>query len=141
MNTKSIGNIGEAKAIMKFTELGIPVYLPFGENERADMIIDLNGELLKIQVKTSTVYKDGGTKFTLCCSRGHKEIYKTIYTEDDIDYFVLYSIPTDEMYMIHVNDTPNTSIFIRNINTNIKCTNINNSNDYLINNVIEQLTV
>ena len=29
MNTKKIGNIGEAKTLNKFVELGIPVYLPF----------------------------------------------------------------------------------------------------------------
>jgi len=29
MNSNGIGNIGEAKALTKFVELGIPVYLPF----------------------------------------------------------------------------------------------------------------
>lgn len=53
MNSKRIGNIGEAAALMKFVEIGIPVYLPFGDNEKADLIVELKGQLLKIQVKSS----------------------------------------------------------------------------------------
>ena len=34
MTTKQLGNIGEAKALAKFVELQIPVYIPFGDNER-----------------------------------------------------------------------------------------------------------
>ena len=34
MNTKFIGNVGEAKTLSKFVELGIPVYIPFGDNEK-----------------------------------------------------------------------------------------------------------
>lgn len=40
MNTKQIGNIGEAKALCKFVEMTIPTYTSFGDNERADIVID-----------------------------------------------------------------------------------------------------
>ena len=53
MTTKQLGNIGEAKALAKFVELQIPVYIPFGDNEKADLIAEFNGKLNKIQVKTS----------------------------------------------------------------------------------------
>lgn len=48
MNTKSIGNIGESVTITEFVKRGISVYLPFGENEKADLIADFNGKLNKI---------------------------------------------------------------------------------------------
>lgn len=51
MVSKNIGNIGEAKVLAKFVELGIPTYLPFGDNEKADLIANFNGKLNKIQVK------------------------------------------------------------------------------------------
>lgn len=53
MNSKRIGNIGEAQVLNKFVSLGIPVYIPFGDNEKADLIAEFNGKLNKIQVKTS----------------------------------------------------------------------------------------
>lgn len=53
MTTKQLGNIGEAKALAKFVELQIPVYIPFGDNEKSDLIADFNGKLNKVQIKTS----------------------------------------------------------------------------------------
>lgn len=45
---KQKGNIGEAKCLAKMVELGIPVCLPFGDNERYDMVIEHEGKLKKI---------------------------------------------------------------------------------------------
>lgn len=53
MTTKQLGNIGEAKVLAKFVELKVPVYIPFGDNEKSDLIAEFNGKLNKIQVKTS----------------------------------------------------------------------------------------
>ena len=53
MTTKQLGNIGEAKVLAKFVELQVPVYIPFGDNEKADLVAEFNGKLNKIQVKTS----------------------------------------------------------------------------------------
>lgn len=53
MDTKRLGNIGEALTQAEFVMRGIPLYLPFGENEKSDMIIDLNGKLKRVQCKTS----------------------------------------------------------------------------------------
>lgn len=58
MNNKRIGNIGEAKALAKFVELGIPVYIPFGDNESADLIAEFNGKLNKIQCKTTAAISE-----------------------------------------------------------------------------------
>lgn len=52
INSKRIGNIGEAKA------LGIPVYIPFGDNESADLIAEFNGKLNKIQCKTTAAISE-----------------------------------------------------------------------------------
>ena len=38
MNTSEIGNIGQAVVISKFVELGVDVYLPFGEGYVTDLI-------------------------------------------------------------------------------------------------------
>lgn len=45
MDTKRIGNIGEAKVLYKFVSLHIPVYQAFGDNERSDLVADFNGKL------------------------------------------------------------------------------------------------
>ena len=57
MTTKQLGNIGEAKTLCKFVELQIPVYQAFGDNEKSDLIADINGVLKRIQVKASEFCK------------------------------------------------------------------------------------
>ena len=59
MNTKDIGDIGEAVTLSELIKLQISVYLPFGENSPCDLIADFNGKLNRIQVKTSKEVKDG----------------------------------------------------------------------------------
>ena len=51
MNSKDKGNIGEAIMLAEFIKRGIQVSIPFGDNARYDLIIDLNGKLYKVQVK------------------------------------------------------------------------------------------
>lgn len=51
MTTKQLGNIGEALA--KLVSMNVPVYVSFGDNEKADLVAEFNGKLNKLQVKTS----------------------------------------------------------------------------------------
>lgn len=138
MNSKKIGNIGEAKALCKFVELGIPVYIPFGDNEKADLIAEFNGKLNKIQVKTSQKAEDGKMIFDLTSSTQHrKNGEKHIYTDNEIDYFVCYNIQRDKIFLIPVNETPSTSITIRyEKSKNNQIQNIKFEQDYLIDNVL-----
>lgn len=138
MNTKSIGNIGEAKTIARFVELGIPVYLPFGDNERADLIAEFNGKLNKIQVKTSIKAENGIVKFDLTSSTTHrKNGIKHIYTKNEIDYFACYNLSRDKVYLIQVDNSPNTGLSIRyELTLNRQTKNIRLEKDYLIENVL-----
>lgn len=102
MNTKVIGNIGEAKFLCKCVELGIPIYTSFGDNERSDFIIDLNNKLLRIQVKTSQrSVSEGSVLFDLVSSTTHRQKgTKHKYTVEEVDYFACYNLITDEIYMV-----------------------------------------
>ena len=93
LNYRTIGAIGEAKALAKFAEYGINSYIPFNENSRSDLIVDINGELKRIQVKTSTQYSKGTINF----DTDHNGTY-----ENDVDYFVFYNLLHDELYMMDI---------------------------------------
>lgn len=93
MNSKRIGNIGEAKALSTFVECGLPVYIPFGDNESADLVVDINGKLCKIQCKTTSAISEQGTiiwnlRSTIVTTSNKFKTHK--YTEQEVDYFVLY---------------------------------------------------
>ena len=51
MNSKSKGNLGEIKVASEFIKYGCMVSFPFGDNARYDLVVDMNGELKKVQVK------------------------------------------------------------------------------------------
>lgn len=105
MNTKAMGNIGEAKFLCKCVELGIPIYSSFGDNERSDFIIDYDNKLLRIQVKTSgRSPSEGSIIFDLVSSTVHrKNGVKHKYTIDEVDYFACYNLLKDEIYLIKNN--------------------------------------
>lgn len=116
MTTKQIGNIGEAKVLSEFVRLGIPVYLPFGDNEKADLIAEFNGKLNKIQVKSSQKIIEDKVRFSLVSSTTHRQNgVKHIYTENEIDYFAFYNLERDKVYLISINEEglPKNEVTIR----------------------------
>jgi hypothetical protein len=134
---KKIGNIGEAKILCKFVELGIPVYIPFGDNEKADLIADFNGRLNKIQIKTSQKSTNGKSVFHLETSFTHRRKgVRHKYTPSEIDYFACYNLDRDCIYLIKINK-PITSISIRYAKAkNNQLNNVNLEKKYLIENVL-----
>ena len=105
MNPKRVGNIGEAKILFEFVKREIPVYIPYGDAEKTDLIADFNGKLQKIQIKTSEKTKDGYMIFKVN-SRTSKngESTEVSYTKEDIDYFAFYNIERDVCLLIPVED-------------------------------------
>lgn len=103
MDTKQIGNITELEVLTYITKLGCQVSIPFGDRERYDQIWDINGKLLKIQVKTSHGDEEY-IKFS--CRSTHRRKGKcisTTYTADEIDYFATYW--KGKCYMVPINET------------------------------------
>lgn len=142
MNTKSIGNIGEAKVLSWFVEHNIPVYLPFGDNERADLIAEFNNKLNKIQVKTSNHIKNNTINFDLFSrvhsitinGNTHKNCY---YDNNEIDYYALYNMIDNEIYFIKNSEINNKSISLRfKIPKNNQSTNVKFAKDYMIDNIL-----
>jgi len=133
MNSKKIGNIGEAYALAKLVELGIPVYQQFGDNEPADYLIIVSGKILKIQVKTSTTYDEKKVVFSLTSSTVHrKNGVRHKYTKQEVDAFICYDTHTSQLFIIK-NTGNMTSVSIRyNKPKNNQLTNIKYSNDFLL---------
>jgi hypothetical protein len=55
-NSKKQGDAGLGNAISYFTQLGITVALPLTDSQDYDLIIEIDGILKKVQVKTGTTY-------------------------------------------------------------------------------------
>ena len=89
---KQKGNLTELQCITAFYEIGYSVSIPYGENSRYDFIADVNGHLIRIQVKTSST-KDDGKTYTFSCRSSRTNSKRTInkkYTKSEIDYFATF---------------------------------------------------
>ena len=54
MNPRQQGDLGEASAVEWFASKGATVLIPFGHSPHFDLVAEIDGRLLRIQVKTST---------------------------------------------------------------------------------------
>jgi hypothetical protein len=72
-NTKVQGDAGLGAAIAYFSLLGYTVSIPLSDSQDYDLIVDFNGKLNKVQVKTSNSKQTNGSfRVTLKVSGGNK---------------------------------------------------------------------
>jgi hypothetical protein len=104
MTSKQKGNITELECMTAVVRLGYNVLTPYGDCERYDFVIDINGKFYKIQCKTSST-EDDGASFMFSCRSNHRKNGKIVhhkYTIDEIDYFITYF--NGNCYLIPVED-------------------------------------
>ena len=103
LDTKQKGNLTELQCLAAFVEQGYNVSIPYGENSKYDFIADINGFLIKIQVKTSSLKNEGAFHFS--CRTTHlnsKGVTNERYSSKDVDFFATiwegkcYLIPIEE---------------------------------------------
>lgn len=100
MDTHRKGDFTEAIVIAELMRRSIPVSLPFGDNERYDLILETqNGELLRVQVKTGWL-SNGKVEFHAKSQHTNStgNIYKAY--DGDIDYFLVYCHELEALYFI-----------------------------------------
>lgn len=98
MNTKQLGNLTELQCITRFYELGYSVSVPYGDSEKYDMILDVNGRLYRLQCKHANVHKtDEGIvdylRIKTTWQSGytkHSSYIRNKYTKEDCDFFVTH---------------------------------------------------
>ena len=105
LTTKQKGNITEMECILAFMKAGYKVSIPYGEDCRYDLVIDIANRLYRIQCKTSHALdnpEDGfkfKTKSVVITTHGAKE---SRYTKQEIDYFA--TVYEGQCYLVPVDD-------------------------------------
>ena len=104
LSVKALGAQTELQCLTYLHGLGYDVSVPWGDNARYDLVLDVNHKLYKIQVKTAH-QKDEGvyviqTRSTYVNSQGNRTAE---YTSDDVDYFATFI--NDKCYLIPLSET------------------------------------
>jgi len=96
---KQRGEMAEAEFVAKAARLGFRVAKPWGDSERYDFIVDVNGGLWRVQVKSAhRAGQDGGYSFRM---HGHS---LKAYSAKEIDVLVAYVVSENAWYVFPVRD-------------------------------------
>ena len=93
---KRLGEAAEAAFLARATALGFSVCIPWGDSNRYDSVVELDHGLLRVQVKSATLYAE--TRYRVNTTGGSGKVY----TSKEIDFFVGYVVPENIWYIIPV---------------------------------------
>lgn len=100
MDSHRKGELTEAIVIAELKRRSIPVSLPFGDNERYDIVVETpGGALLRVQVKTGWL---SGGKIEFHTRSQHTNSKGNTYKpyDGDIDYFLVYCHELETLHFI-----------------------------------------
>ena len=115
-NPKTTGELTEAICLAIFIRGGETVLLPFGDNQRYDMVLDRDNEFIRVQCKTGRL-RNGAVEAATCSSYAHRGKGSKDYT-GDADWFAIWCPDTDKVYVIPVSEAPKRQITLRIIEPN-----------------------
>ena len=112
-NTK--GQISEAAITTRLLQVGYIVLMPYGGNQRYDMIVeDADGQFWRIQCKSAWIDEDGTVlKFDTANHNvtGQKRDWR--HYRGQCEYFALYSAELDKVYLLPVDEVGITRAHLR----------------------------
>lgn len=94
--TKLKGDIAEAKVLAYLVENGYKVFLPWGEDNRFDLLCEINGEYKRIQIKYVSP-KNDCLEIPLRSANNWSTIR---YSSMNVDYIAAYNPENDKIYFI-----------------------------------------
>jgi hypothetical protein len=108
-DTKATGEITEAVVLAEFLRAGFPVLLPFGDNRRYDLVVEAGGRFLRVQCKTASPCGGGA------CIRfkARSGVHQSRSYRGQADLFGAYSPHTRQVYVLAVNEVPETDVWLR----------------------------
>jgi len=109
-NPKAVGEKSEAQVIAALLRADKVVLLPFGDNQRYDLVVHEDGCFIRVQCKTGRL-KDGAISFKTCSVNWNTK--KSRSYEGEVDLFAVYVRETDGVYLVPVDGMPKVECRLR----------------------------
>jgi PD-(D/E)XK endonuclease len=107
-----IGQRTEAAILAELVRRGYRVLIPFGVNQRYDLVLDHDGKFIRVQCKTARLRR-GAIHFSTRSVRSNTRRTVTQGYAGGADLFLAYCPETDRIYAVHVEEAPDTDIWLR----------------------------
>jgi hypothetical protein len=91
---------------------GVRVLTPCGFNHRYDLVLDLDGEFVRVQCKTGRLRR-GAVHFNSESVRSNSSTAIRRPYDGEADGFLVHCPDTDEIYAVPVADAPKRSVTLR----------------------------
>lgn len=112
MNTKQTGDETEARIIAALIGEGYSVSVPFGDNDKYDLVVDTDSRLLRIQCKTGWI-EDEVIRFkTASKTTTDGDVTMNDY-DGEIDAFAVRCKDNRELYWVPIEDVGKKSTYLR----------------------------
>lgn len=97
MHEKEKGELAESKFMSLALEKGFVVSVPFGDSSNYDFVLDFNGKLNRVQVKSVFSKHEQKDRYVAKTGWGCNKVPYT-----DVDVVVVFVQPEDAWYMIPI---------------------------------------
>ncbi len=115
VNPKAVGERSEAIILAALIQQGYVVSIPFGDNQRYDLLVDDGERILRVQCKTAYLCR-GTIRFDCCNNRYMNEqgnAQRKRSYKGEVDVFFVYSPDTKRVYRIDIQETGSTVMSLR----------------------------
>jgi PD-(D/E)XK endonuclease len=100
-----IGLRSEAAILAELVRRGYLVLIPFGTNQRYDLVLDMNGEFVRAQCKTGRLRKGVVVYPTKSIRANTTEVLVRKYT-GEVEIFLVFCPETNGIYAVPVDEAP-----------------------------------
>jgi hypothetical protein len=107
-----VGQRTEAAILAEHVKRGYRVLVPFGVNQRYDLVIDTGERFLRVQCKTGRL-KNGRIHFRTVSTRVNTLRAFTRDYHGDADLFLVYCPETDQVYALDVDEAAASQAVLR----------------------------
>ena len=112
-NSKDRGDETEAAVLSAFAESGYTVSIPFGDNDKYDLIVDDGTKLHRVQCKTAWQNKAETIRFNTHSQTTRNGSYHEQTYEEAIDAFVVRYPETGELFWVDVAEATDQKMELR----------------------------
>lgn len=107
-----VGARHEAAILSALIQRGYDVLVPSGVNHRYDLVIDVNGGMLRCQCKTGRL-RNGAVQFPTASVRVNTKRWISRSYKGEVDLFLAYCPDNGQIYSVPVDDCPANDGFLR----------------------------
>jgi hypothetical protein len=107
-----VGQRTEGAILAELVRRGYKVLLPFGVNQRYDLVLEIGGRFVRAQCKTGRL-RNGVVRFKTCSVRSNRRETATRGYEGEVEVFLVYCWENECAYCVPADDANGFECWLR----------------------------